>query len=807
MDQSLLLPARNSHKRGPLVSVLIFIVLCAQAAPALAAWSTVGNGIEYQKIALPAAGFSMPDVNNVFVARMLMSNTSATIETSMAQAKVNGVRETITAQSARLDEAISYANQTWGQRNDVVVAINGDFEGYTWGTAASGLVHSGWYAKRFANLTGGSGFAWTLNRYAFIGPCVGHTPSKQLITFQPSGNDMKFSGINIARDSNQLVVYTPQNGDNTGTDSSGVEVVVQLTRPMVIIPPSTSAKVVGNIREIRQNQGSTPIPFDSIVLSASGTAANTLLANSTLGGEVWIQQEISNYQDDCNTPQSGPDWTKTYAAIGGGNVVLKAGVPQDFTTGGLAIRAPRTAIAYDNAYVYFVVCDGRSTISKGMTGKELGTFCKELSSTMVDAINQDGGGSSVMVVNGVIKNVPSDGSERPVTNGIMMVNILPKSQATTFTTGQTVTADTTANVRLGPGTNYGSLGTVSPGTTGTIQSHTLNGVLAKGYNWWKVSFPTLTGWVAGSLLQACGAPPTSVTVTDEGAWTPSLTTLKANWTSSTATCGSISRYEYAIGTSPSSQNVRGWTSVGLSTSVTASSLALADGQTYYVQVRAVDTNGLTGAASASNGITVAPGVDPISAAWPLANGVGLAIRGKVVTAVASGAFWLEEQDRSAAIKVVSTAGVAKGNTVSVAGVLGTSGTQRALVGDVVANSGGSGPVPDPLGMACSSLGGASVNALTPGVTGGVSSYNVGMLVRCWGNVTYSNSSSPNDRFFYIDDGSRLSDGSGHAGVKVRCGSAAPPASGMVVVTGVVTTEQAGGKVVPVIASATFAMVP
>jgi len=288
-----------------------------------------------------------------------------------------------------------------------------------------------------------------------------------------------------------------------------------------------------------------------------------------------------------------------------------------------------------------------------------------------------------------------------------------------------------------------------------------------------------------------------VIVSDEGTWTPSLSTLKANWTPSSAPCG-LSRYEYAVGTSPTSQNVKPWTSAGLSTSVVDSSLTLTEGQTYYIQVRAVDATGQIGLASASDGITVAPGIDPIGAVWALTDSTGLSIRNKIVTATKQGAFWLEEQDRSAAIKVLSSASVTRGNKVSVAGVLGLSGTQRALIGDVVVNSGGTWPIPSPLGMGQSTLGGASVNALTPGIMDGKSAYNIGLLVKCWGTVTYSDSSNPNDKFFYIDDGSGLSDGSGHFGVKVRCGSVSPPNTGMVMITGIVASEQAGIKVVPVI---------
>ena len=212
----------------------------------------------------------------------------------------------------------------------------------------------------------------------------------------------------------------------------------------------------------------------------------------------------------------------------------------------------------------------------------------------------------------------------------------------------------------------------------------------------------------------------------------------------------------------------------------------------------MDSRGLIGSASAPNGITVAPGVNPIGTIWSIPNGPGLSIRNKVVTAALSGTFWLEEINRSAAVKVVSSAAVVRGNTVSIAGVLGMSGSQRALIGDVVINPGGVSGFAAPVGMLLRSLGGAAVNASTPGVSQALSAYNVGLRVRCWGNVTYYNAGSPSDRFFYIDDGTGLSDGSGHAGVKVRCGSIMPPTTGMVTVTAIVTTERAGASVVPVL---------
>lgn len=294
-------------------------------------------------------------------------------------------------------------------------------------------------------------------------------------------------------------------------------------------------------------------------------------------------------------------------------------------------------------------------------------------------------------------------------------------------------------------------------------------------------------------------PPTMVSVEDEGNWTPSLTTLSAWWTASSDGDGSgVHHYEYAIGTSDNRQDVKGWTPVGTDTSVTASGLSLQEGQQYFFQVRAVDNVGNISQPAVSSGITVAPGVERISQAWTRVNLIeGLSIRNKVVTGRTGGAFWLEETDRSAAIKVISQALVSPGDVVSVAGVLGPDGTQRSLIADVVVDSGTKQAVPVPLLMPTRDLGGADYNPATPGVTGGSSLYNIGLLVRCAGRVTYSDTSDPDNKFFYLDDGSGLSSG-GHTGVRVRCGTVTPPTSGMAVVTGLVTSEQFGDRVVPVL---------
>ena len=87
---------------------------------------------------------------------------------------------------------------------------------------------------------------------------------------------------------------------------------------------------------------------------------------------------------------------------------------------GMAMASnPRTALGYlgNNHYV-FVVSDGRTSESAGLSLYELASFMKELG--VKDAYNLDGGGSSTMVFKGEIINNPTtsgrSGEERAVSD-------------------------------------------------------------------------------------------------------------------------------------------------------------------------------------------------------------------------------------------------------------------------------------------------------------------------------------------------------------------------------------------------------
>lgn len=506
----------------------------AAASPRQAdGWTELAPGVDYREFALPGPV-------RVYVARMLIADPDpgsslddVILESAVAHGQI-GRLETVRGMAARYDDAINFWGEQWGDRNDVVVAINGSYFGRT-DTPENGMVQSGWYLKRYADRAGGSGLVWTLNRQVFIGDCVVHPPEKQIFRVDNTGRVFKITSINVERGDKDIVLYTPQFGAWTPQQSSGVEIVVQLSRPLLIIPPPGSA-VVGTVKEIRESKGTTPILFNSVVLSAGESQRAALAGSLAVGDTLRFNQEITGYLRDCQTTTSLP-WTKAYAGIGAALHLLQDGT--SYPPGEDNTRAPRTAIAYDAAYIYFIVVDGRQPdFSIGMTFQELADFILYTLEAR-DAVAQDGGGSSTMVVNGIVVNRPSDicyriflpivqspenrvvaapqpaleenfepdsrlqyGCERRVANAILIARVAPRAYSGTSFGGNAVFTTRAAPLRVGPGTNYPALAIIPAGSYGEIQMDEagFNGILAKSAYWWKVSFNGQTGWMAEDVI-------------------------------------------------------------------------------------------------------------------------------------------------------------------------------------------------------------------------------------------------------------------------------------------------------------------
>lgn len=113
-----------------------------------------------------------------------------------------------------------------------------------------------------------------------------------------------------------------------------------------------------------------------------------------------------------------PDLRGVRTAIGGGPALLRNGEPTQLQAA--EVRHPRTAIGWNRDEFILLQVDGRQpSVSVGMSFSELARLFRELGCT--DALNLDGGGSSTLWVQGQVANMPSEGSERPMANALVLV--------------------------------------------------------------------------------------------------------------------------------------------------------------------------------------------------------------------------------------------------------------------------------------------------------------------------------------------------------------------------------------------------
>jgi N-acetyl-anhydromuramyl-L-alanine amidase AmpD len=82
------------------------------------------------------------------------------------------------------------------------------------------------------------------------------------------------------------------------------------------------------------------------------------------------------------------------------------------------------------------------------------------------------------------------------------------------------------------------------------------------------------------------------------------TQLQANWTAATDVNSGVVLYEYAIGTTASGTDIVNWTSNGTNTNLTVTGLALNNGTTYYISIRAKNGVNLYATVATSDGVTI-----------------------------------------------------------------------------------------------------------------------------------------------------------------------------------------------------------
>lgn len=222
-----------------------------------------------------------------------------------------------------------------------------------------------------------------------------------------------------------------------------------------------------------------------------------------------------------------------------------------------------------------------------------------------------------------------------------------------------------------------------------------------------------------------------------------------------------------------------------------------------VNVMAVEAGPVASAGGASASVDI---VNPVSVlralsdALPCADTQGVECTEKIVTAgtieMGGSEFYVQEANGTCGFRVISDEIVSEGDVVNISGALVTDSGERSIQAD----EDGVDDVEQvltllkPVGLPNRSIGGGNIGENTAGVTGGKGLRNIGLLVKTWGKVTYVG-----DDFFYIDDGSRLDDGSGYIGLKVNCRDLCKPALyGNVTVTGISSCEEVDEKTIPVL---------
>jgi exopolysaccharide biosynthesis protein len=213
-------------------------------------------------------------------------------------------------------------------------------------------------------------------------------------------------GLNRPRAHNELIIFTPEFHRTTLTEPNGLELIVRR----------------GRIVERRDLKGSSTIPSDGYVISASGSARDWALANLRSGARAELKLNLAPTETEMST-----QWKQAASIIGGGPQLIKDGrieitnAAEKILPSFVSDGHPRTAIAkLKSGQILLITVDGRQP------GESIGMSLNMLADLLIEfgaigAINLDGGGSTTMVIRNKLVNKPSDATgQRPVSDAILV---------------------------------------------------------------------------------------------------------------------------------------------------------------------------------------------------------------------------------------------------------------------------------------------------------------------------------------------------------------------------------------------------
>ena len=206
------------------------------------------------------------------------------------------------------------------------------------------------------------------------------------------GSAVEINGINRGRLSNELILFRPGFHAITLTMPDGIELVVQNNK----------------IIDIHDGQGSSRIPTNGYVLSAHGKKREMLLSRFKPGDTVKIRETVIP-----EVVGESKLWEDLSHVIGGGPVLLRNGVlstkdvykREGFQGSFYGFPHPRTAVGKkaDGTLLFVTITGAEPGVRRGMTLPKLGKLFQEWGAT--DAINLDGGSSSMMIIRNKVVSI------------------------------------------------------------------------------------------------------------------------------------------------------------------------------------------------------------------------------------------------------------------------------------------------------------------------------------------------------------------------------------------------------------------
>lgn len=217
--------------------------------------------------------------------------------------------------------------------------------------------------------------------------------------------------VNRAANDDSLTLYDSFMGDTTPSDSGVVKLAVRTVRAAAMAGDTA----VGVVVSLDTAFAGVRIPSDGVVLSLPARTSTRAPSRASAPGDTvrW------------SLPFSGAP-PRVRELVGGYPMLLRDGRhvfenTKAILSGFSVTQHPRTAVAtLADSSLLLMAVDGRSESSSGMSLTQLTDFLVSLGA--VNALNLDGGGSTVMVVGDSIVSHPSDKEgERAVANALVVL--------------------------------------------------------------------------------------------------------------------------------------------------------------------------------------------------------------------------------------------------------------------------------------------------------------------------------------------------------------------------------------------------